>query len=66
MGVGSLLFMLRIIAARNGTIEPSVALKIDTLGDAATARRAFIDEASLKLQVETTAPYRRTRVWASF
>ena len=44
VGVGSLLFMLRIIAARNGTIEPSVALKIDTLGDAATARRAFIDD----------------------
>ena len=35
------LLMIRVIARQNGTSEPAVALKIDTAGDAVTAKAAY-------------------------
>ena len=50
------LLMIRVIARQNGTSEPAVALKIDTAGDAVTAKAAFVDEAAQLLEVQRTVP----------
>ena len=39
-----LLAMIRVLVRRNGTQDPAFALRIDTVGDAATAKQAFVDE----------------------
>ena len=36
------------IVRKNGTQEPAVAIRIDTVGDAATAKLAFVDEAAAR------------------
>ena len=44
--------MIRVFGCRNGTEEPKRVLHVDQHGDAATARRALVDEAAQKLAVQ--------------
>ena len=54
-----LLAMVRVLVRRNGTKDPAFALRTDTVGDAATAKQAFVDEAAGLLRVERTVPYEK-------
>ena len=47
------LIMIRVFARQNGTSEPAVALKIGTVGDAATAKAEFVDEAVARAYEKT-------------
>ena len=58
-----LLAMVRVLVRRNGTRDPAFALRIDTVGDAATAKQAFVDEAAGLLRVERTVPYEKVGIF---
>ena len=58
-----LLAMVRVLVRRNGTQDPAFALRIDTVGDAATAKQAFVDEAAGLLRVERTVPYEKVGIF---
>ena len=59
-----LLGMIRVFGCRNGTEEPKVVLRVDQHGDAATARRALVDEAAQRLAVQPSVANEQAKMFS--